>query len=116
MGFVYVEASVTGPKGSDRVRFLVDSGAKYSLLPLTVWKKLGLVPKRHETFVLADGSHIERDVSECHIAVGDREGHSPVILGEAKDKALLGVITLENLGMILNPFTRELQPMQLVLA
>jgi hypothetical protein len=28
---------------------------------------------------------------------------------------LLGVVTLEILGLILNPFTRELQPMRMLL-
>ena len=117
MGFVFVKGVVIGPKGvRETVRFLVDSGVKYSLLPLMVWKKLGLKPKRKETFVLADGTFIDRQVSECLIKIVGREGHSPVILGEARDKALLGVITLENLGFILNPFSRELQPMQLILA
>jgi hypothetical protein len=39
---------------------------------------------------------------------------TPVILGEEKDEALLGVVTLENLGLVLNPFT--LHPMRLILA
>ena len=46
----------------------MDSGAKYSLLPEAVWRAIGLEPKRRLTFVLADGSMIERDVSECHPA------------------------------------------------
>jgi len=41
---------------------------------------------------------------------------SPVILGEPRDEALLGTITLENLGLVLNPFTRTLQPMRMMLA
>jgi clan AA aspartic protease len=101
---------------SETVRFLVDSGASYTLLPHKIWKSLGLKSKRSETFVLADGTFIEREISECHIALAGREGHTPVILGEKNDKPLLGVITLENLGLILNPFTRELQPMKLMLA
>jgi len=36
--------------------------------------------------------------------------------GEEKDEALLGAFTLESLGLILNPFTRELLPMKLLLA
>jgi hypothetical protein len=60
---------------------------------------------------------IDRDVSECHIALPQGEGHTPVILGEAgDDHALLGVVTLEILGFILNPFSRVLQPARLVLA
>ena len=34
-------------------------------------------------------------------------------LGEPGDEPLLGVITLENLGLVLDPFKRELRPMKL---
>ena len=37
------------------------------------------------------------------------EGHTPVILGEDGDESLLGVVTLEILGLIFNPFNRTLQ-------
>ncbi len=39
-----------------------------------------------------------------------------VILGEGNDEALLGVLTLEALGLMLNPFNRELVPMKLMMA
>jgi hypothetical protein len=52
-GLTYVKGVVTGPTGVSRtVEFLVDSGAKYSLLPLDVWQALGLVARRRLTFVL----------------------------------------------------------------
>jgi predicted aspartyl protease len=117
VGLTYVEGVVTGPSGTSRaVRFMVDSGAKYSLLPLADWQAIGLAPKRRMTFVLADGTLIERDVSECRLALPLGEGHTPVILGEWEDEALLGVVTLEILGFVLNPFNRTLQPARLLLA
>ena len=117
MGLTHVEGTVTGPTGRHSiVRFLVDSGAKYTLLPHEHWVTIGLSPKRAMDFVLADGTTIERQISECHIALTEGEGHTPVILGEPGDEALLGVITLEILGLVLNPFTRTLQPMRMLLA
>lgn len=116
MGLMSVEATVRGPKGQATVEFLVDSGAKYSLIPDPIWSELGLEPGRTMRFRLADGSAIERQVSECEIFLPDVRGHTPVILGEPGDEPLLGVITLENLGLILNPFNRTLQPAQLMLA
>jgi aspartyl protease family protein len=117
MGLTHVEGSVTGPTGVSRsVRFLVDSGAKYSLLPLDDWRAIGLTPRRRMTFVLADGTPIERDVSECHIQLPQGDGHTPVILGEVGDEALLGVVTLEILALILHPFNRTLQPARMLLA
>jgi predicted aspartyl protease len=93
----------------------VDSGATYTLLPHDNWKEIGLLPKRAVTFNLADGTTVERKVSECHITLPQGEGHTPVILGEPGDEALLGVVTLEILGLVLNPFNRTLQPMRMLL-
>ncbi len=91
---------------------LVDSGAQYSLLPENVWRKLELAPQRRESFHLADGSRIERAMSECRIVLPQGETSTPVILGEHGDVALLGVVTLEELGLVLNPFSRTLHPMR----
>ena len=117
MGLTFVEATVTGSTDKQRrVQFLVDSGASYTLLPLDVWHDLGLEPKRKVTFTLADGTHIDRHVSECHISLEGSDGHTPVILGEEDDDPLLGIVTLENLGLMLDPFKRELRTMQMRLS
>lgn len=117
MGVTYIEGIVTGVNNKKAtIRFLVDSGATYSLLPHKDWKAIGLSPKRSMTFTLADGTTLERKVSECHISLPEGEGHTPVILGEPGDEALLGAVTLEILGLVLNPFNRTLQPMRMLLA
>ena len=72
------------------VRFLVNSGAKYSLLPKAVWEEIGLTPKRTLSFILADGTAVERAVSEAFVSLPQGEAHTPVILGEEGDEALLG--------------------------
>jgi predicted aspartyl protease len=115
MGITYIEGTVNGPAGSRTLEFLVDSGATYTLLPYEVWTALGLVPKRTLAFSLGDGSRVERRVSECHIQLSVGDGHTPVVLGEPEDSALLGTVTLENLGLVLNPFSRTLHPMRLLL-
>jgi len=49
-----------------------------------------------------------------HSAQG--EAHTPVIQGEPGDELLLEVVPLEILGLLLNPFTRKLQLMRMLLA
>lgn len=115
MGITYLEGEVVGPQGRKVVRFLIDSGATYSLLPRPTWEEIGLKPKRKYTFTLADGTSLERAVSECYIILPQGEAHTPVVLGEEGDEALLGVVTLEILGLVLNPFSRTLQPMRMLL-
>lgn len=91
-------------------------GATYSALPADVWPELGLQPQRTITFSLADGTQISRQASECRSALEGAEAHSPVVLGEPADEALLGTVTLETLGLVLDPLKRTLQPMQMLLA
>ncbi len=115
MGVTYIVGRVKGPLGEEEVSFLVDSGATYTVLPERVWRSIGLKPLREHDFVLADGTVIRRKVSECFISLPQGEAHTPVVLGEADDYALLGIVTLEILGLILNPFKRTLQPMRMLL-
>lgn len=116
MGLTFTVGKVSGPKGRASVKFLVDSGASYSALPFAVWQKIGLKPQRGMIFTLADGTEVRRKISECKIQFRGFEAHTPVILGEKTDTALLGAITLEILGLVLNPFSRTLEPMHAMLA
>ena len=114
MGISYIQGTVRGPSGTEAtVRFLIDSGAIYSLLPEPVWQAIGLAPQREMEFVLADGTTVRRSVSECLLSLPQGEGHTPVVLGQPGDaEALLGVVTLEILGLVFDPFRRTLHPMR----
>jgi len=117
MGLLHIEGTVTGPSGLQKpVRFLVDSGATYTLLPHETWREIGLEPTRSVQCVLVDGTIVERGVSECQLSLPQGSSHTPVFLGEAGDEPLLGAVTLEILGLVLNPFQRTLQPMRMMLA
>jgi len=43
------------------------------------------------------------------------QAHTPMILGEKEDEAQLGVVTLEILGLVFNPFDRTLKPVRILL-
>ena len=117
MGITYIRGTARGPTGKEEeVRFLVDSGAMYSVLPEAAWKSIELDPTRQVSFSLADGTSIDRMVSRCCLMLPQGEDYTPVILGEPGDEALLGAVTLEILGLVLNPFNRTLQPMRMLLA
>jgi len=117
MGLVYVDMEVYRERGVEKtVRFLVDSGAFHSVLPWDVWHALGLEARRSMDFSLADGTLIRRRLSDCRFRFEDLDVPTPVVLGEHKDAALLGTLTLEAFGLMLNPFERTLKPMRLMLA
>jgi clan AA aspartic protease len=117
MGLTHIEGTVAGPAGKQAtLKFSVDSGASYTLLPYRVWRSIGLKPMDTVTCTLADGTEVKRKVSDCCITLPQGKRQTPVILGEKDDEALLGVVTLEEFRLILNPFNRRLQPMRIMLA
>jgi len=117
MRVLFMEATVIGPAGKRAtLRFLVDSGSKFTLLPQSVWRAIGLKATDSVKCILTDGTEVKRKVSECRIALPQGVRHTPVLLGAKDDEALLGMVTLEEFRLTLNPFTRQLQPMRLMLA
>lgn len=116
MGLTYIRAVVKWAGRSREVDLLVDSGTIYTVLKKDVWEYLGLEPKRRVTLILADGTHIERPLSEAILELpGHGEYHTPVILGEEGDENFLGTVTLEIFGLVLDPLKRELRPMRVLL-
>ena len=113
MGIVYVDGIVKHGEKSVKVRFLVDSGTTYTVLTESVWRELELKPLSEMEFILADGTVIKRKISEAVLELpGYGERHTPVVLGEKEDENLLGVVTLDIFGLILDPFKRELRPIR----
>lgn len=119
MGLTYIQASVANParpRHRARLKFLVDSGAFYSVVPAPVLRRLGIKPGKTKTFILADGTEIKRVLGEALFRINGEEGTSRVIFGEKGDSVLLGSVSLEALGFFLDPLKRELRPLPLLLA
>lgn len=100
---------------SEIVRFLVDSGAVYSVVQGSVLRRLGIRPHRTRTFTLANGQGLERRIGDAYFEYAGVGGAAPVVFGEPGDADLLGATTLEALELVLDPFKRELRPMTLSL-
>jgi predicted aspartyl protease len=118
MGLTALEIDVGNPASPDvtqRVELLVDSGAIYSVIPAPILERLSIRPLVEETFRLADGSSIKRNKGVALFKYGDRIGGADVIFGEPDDALLLGALTLEALGLSLDPLRRELRPLPLIL-
>ena len=114
MGVTTVKINVKKSREAKRsrmVEFLVDSGAVYSVVGGKVLAGLGCKPYRRSDFFLADGSKVTRKIGDAYFEYGGVGGPSPVIFGERDDQNLLGVMTLEALELVLDPFKRELRPM-----
>ena len=119
MGLTYVQATIANPanpRRRARVKFLVDSVAVYSVVPASILRRVGIKPGRAKTFILADGTEVKRQIGQVLFRLNGEEGASPVIFGEKTDSILLGSVSLEALGLILDPFKRELRPLPALLA
>ena len=96
------------PKREYEGRFLVDSGATYTVVPSDILHRLGIKPQREEEFSLADGSIIKRKVGSALYEFEGKESAAPILFGEKGDSLLLGAFTLEALGLTLNRLSRTL--------
>ncbi|MBI4530967.1 MAG: aspartyl protease family protein [Candidatus Latescibacteria bacterium] len=119
MGLTVLEIEVGNPARPDvteKVDFLIDSGAIYSVVPASTLEKLGIKPLSEEEFRLADGTKVVRKKGIAFFRYGERTGGADVIFGEEGDYKLLGAFTLEALGLVLDPLKRELKPLPMLLA
>lgn len=117
MALTYLKVNVknpTKPRLSLERRFLVDSGATYSVLPEKELKRLQIRPIDTQKYILANGEEVEKKVGEAHFTWRNKTRTAPVIFGDA-GVYLLGATTLENLGVILDPLSREIKPLPMLL-
>ena len=119
MCLTHVEIEMANPVDPDTrvpVTLLVDSGATLSVVSGALLERLGIHPHSKRGFIMANGEKIERQIGDAHFFYQGNRGASPVIFGEPGDSDLLGIVTLEALGFILDPIRRELRPLPMMLA
>jgi len=118
MGLTVLELAVGNPANPQKtlpVEFLIDSGIIRSVVPAATLEEMGIEPLVEETFRLADGSKIVRKKGIALFQYGDRVGGADMVFGEEDDSTLLGALTLEALGLALDPLKRELKPLPMIL-
>lgn len=119
MGLTYVEAEVANPLQRDRCmakRFLVDSGAVYTVMPSVDLETLAIEPEQERTFFLANGEPVKRRMGEARITFEGQAATCVVLFGEEGDNSLLGVTTLESLGLIFDPLRQKIMPLPMLMA
>jgi clan AA aspartic protease len=118
MGITFLKLRVANParlRSGEELEFLVDTGAVYSVVPGRLLRRLGIKPDRTEELTLADGSHVKRKIGSAIFEMEERRGASPVLFGEHDDATLLGSVTLEALGLMVDPLKRQLRPLPMLL-
>lgn len=116
MGLTNVKLKISNPSDKSKqreVNFLIDSGAFYSFVNSSVLKDLGIKPETTREFTMANGKTIKRKIGIARFHFRNIKGGATVVFGEKDDENLLGATALESLGLMLNPFKREIIPMTL---
>ena len=98
------------------VELLVDTGSTYTWISEGILGDLEIKPKRGRTFRAIDGRLLKRDVGEAVVECMDEQATTVVVFARKGDVEVLGVHTLEGLGLEVNPITKQLRKAEAVLA
>lgn len=113
MGTFRVTVELGDPAGTRFESFeaLVDAGASYTWVPVSLLARLGVAPTRRFPFTFADGRRVERDMGETKIRIGALEQTTWVVFGDDGTQPLLGAYSLEGFSLAVDPVNRRLVPM-----
>ncbi|MEM2179058.1 MAG: aspartyl protease family protein [Candidatus Methanomethylicaceae archaeon] len=118
MSFTYVKVRVYNPADmskSDVVELLIDTGAVFTSIPRSILEKLGLKPLGRRKLRVYGGGIVERDVGVAVFEYENTRAGAPVIFGEPEDTLVLGATSLEALGYQVDPVTKKLKPIELLM-
>ena len=92
------------------VEALVDTGATNTVLPASLLARLGVKPYTKSTYKIADGNQLELDVGRTWVRVDGKQEFTQVVFGSEESGSILGAITLEEMGLAVDPVARRLVP------
>ena len=112
MGHIYVDSFIEGKDGASKLRMFVDTGSTFTLLPQAVAHNLGimLLPGRKQIIELADGTQKEYPVAIGNIEILGRKSIGERFLVAEVSEPVLGVLTLEALGLTVDPTMGKVKP------
>ena len=114
MGTFRVQIEVGDPEGKrfEVVDALVDTGATNTALPSPLLESLGVTPHRTMVYELADGREVELDVGRTWVKVDSQQEFTQVVFAGEGTEPILGAVTLEEMGLAVDPVKRRLQPVR----
>jgi clan AA aspartic protease len=118
MGVFYVNGELAhpgDPKRRRQLRFLVETGAFYTVVPRDVLAALKGSPIREERVQFADGRKARWKVGEARLEIDGRSVTTLVLFGKKGTQPLLGAYSLEGLALSVDSRRRRLVPRPLVI-
>ena len=119
MGTLKVTIGVGDPQGRTFVEIEVtvntrDIGSTYTAVPGELLRRLGVPVERSLPSETADGRVVPVDVGSTTIRLEGLEFHTPVIFAEEGEPSLLGVVSLEEAALAVDPLAGRLIPVNLI--
>jgi len=116
MGEIHAQVTLKGPKGSRRLRLLVDTGSTFTWIRSSVLRELGVHPLGRDSFQTIEEREISRPIGEALLDYrGDARTTIVVFAGE-REGQVLGMYALEGLGLQVDPRGRRLRKRARLLA
>lgn len=118
MGLTYIRVSIYHPiswEKGEEVELLINTGGIVTVVPREILEELEVKPLGKREFRIFGGRVIEREVSGALIKYEDRYAVVPVAFGEERDTAVIGATALESLGYQVDPVTKQLKKVELLL-
>ena len=105
MGTVKLTIGVGGPQGREfeELEVTVDTGSTYTAVPRDMLQRLGVLVERSLPSETADGRIVPVDVAHATIRLEGLEFPTPVIFAEENEPSLLGVVSLEQAALAVDP-------------
>jgi predicted aspartyl protease len=97
------------------VEVLVGSGALFTSIPRNILEGLGLKSVTRQRFRVYGGGVVERDIGGAAVEYGERRAIVPIVFGEPEDIPVLGATALESLGYQIDPISKKLKPIELLM-
>jgi len=98
------------PEKIEEVEAMVDTGAAFSWIHRERLERLGVEKLRRIGFRAIDGSIIERETAAVWVANNDFKAPDIIVLAEVTDMEVIGVHTIEGLGLAADPVQKKLIP------
>ena len=107
---------VGDPQGRqfEDVEVVVDTVSIYTAVPRELLRKLGVPVERSLPSETADGRILPVDVGRTTIRLEGLEFSTPVIFAEEGEPSLLGVVSLEEAALAVDPLAGRLIPANLL--
>jgi aspartyl protease family protein len=117
MGHVVVSVVLTNPYDATKSAVeegLVDTGATRSVIPARLAEALGLQRVGHARVRTASGEE-ELPLSWAFVEIAGKKDVSSLLISDKIDRVLIGVVTLEAMGLAVDPTSGELKEVELLL-